>query len=113
MINVAVCGANGKMGQEVVRAVNSAEDMTLVAKIDIFNDIGVFFQKATLSQILFGIGLDNAEAFVGMYAHNYIATYLMETGVIGYTIITTFLLRVLYEAPKTIYILLPFSILVL
>ena len=37
MINVAVCGANGKMGQEVVKAVNSAEDMTLVAKIDIFN----------------------------------------------------------------------------
>ena len=28
MINIAVCGANGKMGQEVVCAVNSAEDMT-------------------------------------------------------------------------------------
>lgn len=37
MINVAVCGANGKMGQEVVKAVDSADDMTLVAKIDIFN----------------------------------------------------------------------------
>ena len=37
MINVAVCGANGKMGQEVVKAVNSAEDMTLIAQIDIFN----------------------------------------------------------------------------
>ena len=37
MINVAVCGANGKMGQEVVKAVNSADDMTLVAQIDIFN----------------------------------------------------------------------------
>jgi len=37
MIKVAVCGANGKMGQEVVKAVNSAEDMTLVAQIDIFN----------------------------------------------------------------------------
>ena len=35
MINVAVCGSNGKMGQEVVKAVNSAEDMTIVAKIDI------------------------------------------------------------------------------
>lgn len=35
MINIAVCGANGKMGQEVVRAVNNASDMTLVAKIDI------------------------------------------------------------------------------
>ena len=37
MINVAVCGANGKMGTEVVKAVESANDMTLVAKIDIFN----------------------------------------------------------------------------
>lgn len=37
MINVAVCGANGKMGKEVVKAVESAEDMKLVAKIDIFN----------------------------------------------------------------------------
>lgn len=37
MINVAVCGANGKMGQEVVKAVNAAEDMTLTAQIDILN----------------------------------------------------------------------------
>ncbi len=35
MINVAVCGANGKMGQEVVKAVNASDDMTLVARIDI------------------------------------------------------------------------------
>ena len=37
MLNIAVCGANGKMGQEVVKAVNNSEDMKLVAKIDIFN----------------------------------------------------------------------------
>ena len=37
MLNIAVCGSNGKMGQEVVRAVNSAEDMTLVAQIDLYN----------------------------------------------------------------------------
>lgn len=37
MINIAVCGANGKMGQEVIKAVNTAHDMTLVAKIDINN----------------------------------------------------------------------------
>ena len=35
MINIAVCGANGKMGQEVIKAVKAAQDMTLVAKIDI------------------------------------------------------------------------------
>lgn len=37
MIDVAVCGANGKMGQEIVKAVENAEDMALVAKIDITN----------------------------------------------------------------------------
>ena len=37
MIKVAVCGANGKMGQEVVKAVNNAPDMELVAKIDVVN----------------------------------------------------------------------------
>lgn len=37
MIRVAVCGANGKMGQEVVKAVLASEDMTLVAQIDIYN----------------------------------------------------------------------------
>ena len=37
MIKVAVCCSNGKMGQEVVKAVTSAEDMKLVAKIDIVN----------------------------------------------------------------------------
>ena len=35
MTNIAVCGANGKMGQEVITAVNNAKDLTLVAKIDI------------------------------------------------------------------------------
>ena len=35
MIKIGVCGANGKMGKEVVNAVNNADDMELVAKIDI------------------------------------------------------------------------------
>ena len=35
MINVAVCGANGRMGQEVIKAVEADDNMTLVAKIDI------------------------------------------------------------------------------
>ena len=37
MIKVAVCGANGKMGQEVVKAVNADNETELVAKIDIVN----------------------------------------------------------------------------
>ena len=37
MINIAVCGSNGKMGQEVVKAVKTSDDMNLVAEIDILN----------------------------------------------------------------------------
>ena len=37
MIKTAVCGANGKVGKEVVEAVQLAEDTELVAKIDINN----------------------------------------------------------------------------
>ena len=37
MVNIAVCGANGKMGQEVIKAVKATEDLMLVAKIDINN----------------------------------------------------------------------------
>lgn len=38
MIKVAICGALGKMGKEVVEAVTNASDMDLVAKIDIAGD---------------------------------------------------------------------------
>ncbi len=37
MIKVAICGANGKMGKEVVNAVNNDAKTELVAQIDIFN----------------------------------------------------------------------------
>ena len=35
MVNIAVCGANGKMGQEVIKAVEADKNMSLVARIDI------------------------------------------------------------------------------
>ena len=35
MVNVAVCGANGKMRQEVIKAVEADKNMSLVARIDI------------------------------------------------------------------------------
>ena len=35
MINVAVCGASGKMGKEVVKAVSNAANLKLTAQIDI------------------------------------------------------------------------------
>lgn len=42
MIKVGVCGALGKMGQEVCRAVSNAADTELIAKIDIAGGDGVY-----------------------------------------------------------------------
>ena len=39
MINVAVIGAAGRMGQTVVRAVEGADDMTVVAQLDVGDDV--------------------------------------------------------------------------
>ena len=38
MIKIAVCGALGKMGKEVVEAVTNAEDMELTAQIDLMGE---------------------------------------------------------------------------
>ena len=46
MIKVAVCGANGKMGREVVNAVKTADDMELTARIDVFAGEFASIEKA-------------------------------------------------------------------
>jgi len=47
MIKIGVCGALGKMGQEVCRAVNNAEDLELTAQIDITGGEGVYTSLET------------------------------------------------------------------
>ena len=53
MINIAVCGANGRMGQAVIKAVENAEDMSLVARIDINNG-----QFATIKDAKDSVNID-------------------------------------------------------
>ncbi len=50
MINVAVCGSNGKMGKEVVRAVNEDKELSLVAQIDIIDGEYSSIESASKTQ---------------------------------------------------------------
>lgn len=50
MINVAVCGSNGKMGKEVVRAVNEDSELNLVAQIDIVDGEYSSIENASKAQ---------------------------------------------------------------
>lgn len=83
-------------------------DASFLTKINIFEYISIFFDKMPIHNLLFGIGFDNTSANFGLYAHTYLATYIIETGILGYFLITFFLLSILAEHRKTIYLLLPF-----
>ena len=115
MINVAICGSNGKMGQQVIKAVNDAEDMTVVAKIDINN--GEF---ATISDAKNSVNIDILVDFTQPQSIYGNALYCLNNG-INIVIGTTGLsdaqieeLRILSEKTQTGCLIAPnFSIICL
>ena len=76
MINIAVCGANGKMGQEVVKAVNAADDMSLVAQIDILNG-----QFATIKDAKNSVNIDVLVDFTQPSSIYENALYCLNNGI--------------------------------
>ncbi len=76
MINIAVCGANGKMGQEVVKAVQNAEGMTLVARIDINNG-----QFATIKDAKDSVNIDILVDFTQPQSIYENALYCLNNGI--------------------------------
>jgi len=76
MINIAVCGANGKMGQSVVKAVQAAEDMALVARIDINNG-----QFATIKDAKDSVNIDVLVDFTQPQSIYENALYCLNNGI--------------------------------
>lgn len=85
-------------------------DSSFLTKLDLLSDTILFIKKANLEQLFLGTGFGNAELFTGRYAHAYIPTYIIETGLIGYTLVTLLLISIFLYAKKTILILLPFIV---
>ena len=99
MINIAVCGANGRMGQEVIKAVQAAEDMTLVAKIDINNG-----QFATIKDAKNSVNIDILVDFTQPQSIYENALYCLNNGiniVIGTTGLTDTQINELESLSKT------------
>lgn len=76
MINIAVCGANGKMGQEVIKAVCETEGMNIVARIDINN--GEF---ATISDAKDSVNIDVLVDFTQPKSIYENALYCLSNGI--------------------------------
>ena len=99
MINIAVCGANGRMGQAVIKAVENADDMSLVARIDINNG-----QFATIKDAKESVDIDVLVDFTQPQAIYENALYCLNNGikmVVGTTGLTDSQISELENISKT------------
>lgn len=90
-----------------------ATDASFSTKIDLFEALFNFINSAPIINLLFGTGYNNGGISLYSnlsYAHTYLATYVIETGVCGYILVTTFLLSIIYKTPKTLLLFIPFFI---
>ncbi|MDA1777446.1 hypothetical protein PDL16_10050 [Bacillus cereus group sp. BY9-3LC] len=59
------------------------DDISFLSKLDIIDRTITFMKHASISEIAIGIGFGNAFKYLQIGAHNFIVTYLIESGVIG------------------------------
>jgi len=64
-----------------------AKDASFQTKLLIGEGAVNYFRNANIFTKLFGIGLGNSTEYIGIWAHNFVITYLLETGIIGLSII--------------------------
>lgn len=88
-------------------------DQSFATKLALSNDALNFLSSANGQDLLFGIGFNNGrigEFSNSEYAHAYLTTYVCETGILGFTIITSFLISIFLRCKTTIYVFIPFLI---
>lgn len=60
-----------------------ANDASLQSKFMIIELTQQYLERASISNLLFGIGLGNTKLYLDIGAHNFFVAYLMETGILG------------------------------
>nr|WP_294872390.1 hypothetical protein [uncultured Pedobacter sp.] len=87
------------------------EDGSLQSKFMIIERTASFIEKAPLNEIVFGVGIGNTVKYLGIGAHNFFVTYIVETGFLGLTILMFFWGYLVYcSKGKVLYVMLPFLV---
>ncbi len=69
------------------------------------------FRELDIMNILFGVGFNNSINLLGRSAHNFILTYLIETGIVGLILIISLYIYIAIKTNyRTIYIFIPFIV---
>lgn len=67
-------------------------DLSFQSKIEIVYIVSNYFSKAQFHELLFGIGFSNSLPRMGIYAHNFFMVFLIESGIIGLTLMIIMLI---------------------
>ncbi len=81
MIRVGVIGALGRMGSEVCRAVEAADDLALVARLDVGDDLA----EVSSETVDVVVEFTNPDAVMGNLAHCIAAGVSVVVGTTGFT----------------------------
>lgn len=87
-------------------------DASFLSKFDIINKAFDFWvNKATIRQLLFGVGYGQSFYYIGIASHNYLLTQLFESGFIGFLLFVLLWLSIFFESRKKAYfVMLPFLV---
>lgn len=86
-------------------------DGSFVGKISIIKRTYLFLKAAPIKMILFGVGFGNTNMYIPGGAHNLIATYIVESGVVGLFLLFWIWYNVLKITKYKLYVvLLPFFV---
>ena len=102
----------GIVGFFIVFALRYAiTDYSFQSKFIIIDEAWIYYQTASLKNILFGIGFFETENIMSYYAHNYFLLFLMETGIIGLILLcATLFILVKITNGAVMVVLIPFII---
>ncbi|WP_158740071.1 O-antigen ligase family protein [Defluviitalea raffinosedens] len=86
-------------------------DSSGLSKLKIFQLAFKFLKTGSYKHILLGVGFGRAKEYIGIGAHNFIITYLIESGIIGLLFIVIFWSYINVKTKyKASYVMFPFLI---
>jgi hypothetical protein len=85
---------------------NLIYDYSFQTKIIIFIETFEYIQDATMSQLLFGNGAESSINFLSFGAHNFISSYIIDTGLISLLLHIVILIMISIDMGRNWYIVL-------
>lgn len=101
LIIVKLLGDYVRNGPQALHAV----DGSFASKFLILSMMTRNYQQADMLQKLFGVGVDNTVTLMGIFAHNIVATFVLELGICGSILLAIYVWIFSRKCPVSIYLL--------